>query len=292
MCPPSSSACLRTPHCSRPAPRGPHKFSSACEAQRQTHTAWSVEGTGSRSEAHQTEAFSSLFQDKNRYINKKQSNPHSYKEHQLKKSFFQLGAAPVARLRGCTGEHHENGPAEIPSGRSPPPGSAQRLHAAPRWRTPPPAPAAPALHAALLRPPGPAPLASALPRAPIRARTAWSPPRPTEPRLTMTAARTPRAPACLAAAQPEKEDLVAAQPLPALWCPSAPHPVPPPSRPAALTRRLGSPHTPHPRCAAPRSPPQSLPPHPVGPPPPPALRDSFLAEGFGVTAVPSPKSSF
>lgn len=157
---------------------------------------------------------------------------------------------------------------------------------------PPPAPAAPALHAALLRPPGPAPPASALPRVPIRARTAWSPPRPTEPRLTMTAARTPRAPACLAAAQPEKEDLVAAQPLPALWCPSAPHPVPPPSRPAALTRRLGSPHTPHPRCAAPRSPPQSLPPHPVGPPPPPALRDSFLAEGFGVTAVPSPKSSF
>lgn len=138
MCPPSSSACLRTPHCSRPAPRGPHKFSSACEAQRQTHTAWSVEGTGSRSEAHQTEAFSSLFQDKNRYVNKKQSNPHSYKEHQLKKSFFQLGAAPVARLRGCTGEHRENGPAGIPSGRSPPPGSAQRLHAAPRWRTPPP----------------------------------------------------------------------------------------------------------------------------------------------------------
>lgn len=69
---------------------------------------------------------------------KKQSNPHSYKEHQLKKSFFQLGAAPVARLRGCTGEHRENGPAGIPSGRSPPPGSAQRLHAAPRWRTPPP----------------------------------------------------------------------------------------------------------------------------------------------------------
>lgn len=77
-----------------------------------------------------------------------------------------------------------------------------------------------------------------------------------------------------------------APPRPAPLAPRRPH-APPPSRVASA-----APTPPHPRCAAPRSPPQSLPPHPVGPPPPPALRDSFLAEGFGVTAVPSPKSSF
>lgn len=76
------------------------------EAPRQKHTAYKRrKGLDHDLKCIRPNSLVLYFKKKKKCIKKKtkqQSNSHSYREHLLKKSFFQLGAAAVARPRRCT----------------------------------------------------------------------------------------------------------------------------------------------------------------------------------------------
>lgn len=218
-----------------PAQRSGKVQLTQSEAPRQKHTAYKRrKGLDHDLKYIRPNSLVLYFKKKKKCIKKKtkqQSNSHSYREHLLKKSFFQLGAAAVARPRRCTESTVRTDPSAETQRPSPP----RLCSAAPRGpkmaAAPPPAccpPAALALHAALPR------LLAQLPRPPLSLRSALSPHRP-EPSAPLRTA-------------PHHDG--SADPA----CSRLPPPLPNRKRKFAYRRRRYQHCSITPRCAAPRPP--------------------------------------